>query len=58
MTMFRHLNCRLLLGIASGDYELAIGIVEPSTGTPVVRLAIADRDASGGYPVSRVGVAK
>jgi hypothetical protein len=40
-------------GLAPGNYSLAVGIVD-STGKPVVRLAIAGREASGWYPLSSV----
>ena len=43
---------------SAGDYVLAIGVVEPGTGTPAIHLAIADRDASGWYPVSRFAVTR
>ncbi len=42
--------------IGSGTYELAIGIVDPVSQAPAVRLAIGGRDADGWYPVSRVRV--
>jgi hypothetical protein len=39
-----------------GRYELAVGIVDAATTTPAVKLAIAGRDASGWYPLSRVKI--
>ena len=41
-----------------GEYDLAIGVVEPATSVPVVRLAIAGRDASGWYLVSGFAVTR
>lgn len=41
---------------AAGAYELAVGIVAAGTTTPAVRLAIAGRDATGWYPLSRIQV--
>jgi hypothetical protein len=42
--------------LAVGRYALSIGIVEPTTREPAVRLAIEGRDAGGWYPVSNVTV--
>jgi hypothetical protein len=44
--------------LETGDYELAIGVVESATGAPVIRLAIAGRGAGGWYPVSDFEVSK
>ena len=40
--------------VAPGEYGVEIGIVEPSSLTPVIRLAIEGRTESGWYPLSRV----
>jgi hypothetical protein len=45
-------------GTPAGRYELAVGIVEPGTATPAVRLAIEGRDAASWYPLSTVQVAR
>jgi hypothetical protein len=47
---------RLPADLPPGTYDLAVGVVEPSTRQPAVRLAIAGRDATGWYPLSRVTV--
>jgi hypothetical protein len=39
-----------------GDYELAVGIVDPVTRQPNVRLAIAGRDAAGWYPLGKLRI--
>ncbi len=44
--------------LAPTDYQLAVGVVDVTTQTPAVRLAIAGRDADGWYPVSRFEVTK
>ena len=43
-------------GTAAGEYTLAVGIIDPATGEPVVRLAVEGRDDAGWYPLSRVTV--
>jgi hypothetical protein len=48
---------RLPALIPSGRYGLAVGVVEPLSKTPAVRLAIAGRDAEGWYPLSNVEIA-
>ena len=50
------LSLKLEKGIRTGRYELAIGLVDPLSKKPAVRLAIAGRDAAGWYPVSHVEV--
>ncbi|MBN2505086.1 MAG: DUF4832 domain-containing protein [Verrucomicrobia bacterium] len=40
-----------------GRYQLALGVVDPVSRKPAVRLAIAGRDAEGWYPVSEVEIA-
>lgn len=47
---------KLPTSIQPGHYELAIGVVDLSSKTPAVRLAIAGRDAEGWYPVSHVEI--
>jgi hypothetical protein len=42
--------------IPHGRYRLSLGIVEPATQKPVVRLTIAGRDDDGWYPVGEVEV--
>ena len=42
--------------LAAGDYELAIGILDPHYREPEVRLAIEGRCADGWYPLGRLGV--
>ncbi|MBI2949372.1 MAG: DUF4832 domain-containing protein [Verrucomicrobia bacterium] len=49
---------RIPAGTQPGDHELALGLVDPATQTPAVRLAIAERDAEGWHPVSHVKVIK
>ena len=39
-----------------GDYELAVGIVDPVTRQPNVRLAIQGRDAAGWYPLGKLRI--
>lgn len=40
--------------LAVGGYELAVGVVEPESREPAVKLAIAGRDPAGWYPVSKL----
>ena len=40
----------------SGKYELAVGIIDPVTSEPAIRLAIAGRDKDGWYPLSEMEV--
>jgi hypothetical protein len=40
----------------AGHYALSVGIVEPGTNKPSVRLAVAGRDADGWYPLSHVEI--
>jgi len=47
---------RVPVTCAPGEYALAIGVVEPASRLPAVRLAIAGRDAAGWYPLSRISV--
>jgi hypothetical protein len=42
--------------LSPGKYELAVGIVERSTGEPLVRLAIAGRAEDGWYTISEFEV--
>ena len=42
--------------LAAGEYGLALGVVDPKTGAPAVRLAIEGRTEDGWYPLSRVVV--
>jgi len=42
--------------LPTGDYGLAVAIVDPDTGSPAVRLAIEGRAEDGWYPVSRLRV--
>jgi hypothetical protein len=42
--------------VAAGRYTLSVGVVDPATKAPAVRLAIEGGDAGGWYPVSAVGV--
>jgi hypothetical protein len=41
-----------------GDYEVEIGIVDPQTHKPKVKLAIAGIDADGWYSLGKIAVAK
>jgi hypothetical protein len=41
-----------------GDSKLAIGVVEEKSETPVVRLAITDRDQDGWYPLSTLKIVR
>lgn len=43
-------------GIAPGDYELQVGILDPRTGRPKVKLAIAGADAEGWYTMGGVDI--
>jgi len=45
-------------GVPAGKYTLAIAVVDPGTGKPVVQLAIEGRRADGWYPLSRLEVRK
>jgi hypothetical protein len=42
--------------VRPGRYDVAIGLVDPATKLPAVRLAIEGRDAEGWYPVSRLEI--
>jgi hypothetical protein len=42
--------------VAAGRGTVSVGVVDPQTNSPAVRLAIAGRDAAGWYPVSAVAV--
>jgi hypothetical protein len=46
----------LPLDLPEGTYELQVGIVDPQTREPRVRLAIEGRTADGWYPLGRVSV--
>lgn len=48
---------RLPGDLEPGRYELALGLVDPSTGKPSVRLAIVGRAGDGWYPLSHIEVA-
>ncbi len=41
-------------GLRAGSYDLAIGILDPDTRQPKLKLAIAGRTADGWYPLGRV----
>jgi hypothetical protein len=43
-------------GLAPGTYTVAIGIVDPTTMSPAVQLAIQGRDANGWYPLGTIAV--
>jgi hypothetical protein len=51
-----HSLLRLPTSIPPGRYELAVGVVDPGTRVPAVRLAILGRDAEGWYPVSHARI--
>jgi len=51
------LSFKLDKAVRPGRYELAIGVVDPISEKPSVRLAIAGRDAAGWYPVSHLEIA-
>lgn len=55
-----HVKDTILLpkDLGAGTYSLSIGIVDPSTGLPVVRLGIKGRADDGWYSLSKVIVAK
>ncbi len=40
--------------LAAGEYQLSIGIVDPQTRVPSVRLAIDGRDSTGWYPLGKL----
>jgi hypothetical protein len=42
--------------LAPGRYTLSLGVVDPRTGEPGVRLAIEGRDAQGWYPLSGIEI--
>ena len=42
----------------AGKYELAVGIVDPQTRQPRVKLAIQGIDAVGWYPLSSLNVTR
>ncbi len=44
------------VGLGASRHELAIGVLDPHSQQPAVRLAIVGRDAEGWYPVSQVEV--
>lgn len=50
-------SVRLDDSLLPGRYELALGLVDPVSHTPAVRLAISGRDAQGWYALSQVEVA-
>lgn len=43
-------------GMPDGEYELAIGILDPQTRVPAVKLAIAGVDAGGWYPLGKIQI--
>lgn len=45
-------------GLAPGRYKLAVGVVDPATGKPAVRLAIPGRTADGWYPATELTVTR
>jgi hypothetical protein len=47
---------RLARELPPGAYALQVAIVDPATGQPVVKLAIADRQPDGWYSLSTVTV--
>ena len=49
---------RLPSTIAPGKYRLAVGLVEPGTLAPAVRLALSGRDPQGWYPLSQIAIAR
>ena len=53
-----HDSITLPADVAPGDYKLAIGIVGEESEKPVVRLAIADRDQYGWYPLGKLMVVR
>ena len=44
--------------LAAGGYELAVGVVDPESHEPAVKLAIAGRDPTDWYPVSKLEVVR
>ncbi len=44
-------------GMPDGEYELAIGILDPQTRVPAVKLAITGVDADGWYPLGKIQIA-
>jgi hypothetical protein len=44
--------------LKQGSYELALGVVDPGTSEPAIRLAIAGRGEDGWYPLSQIEVAE
>lgn len=42
--------------LAPGRYEVAIGVVDPGTQAPAIKLAIAGRDTEGWYPMGALQV--
>src|SRR5581483_4393625 len=45
-------------GMRPGAYRLAVGIVDPASHHPAVRLAVAGRAPDGWYPLSRLEIAR
>jgi Domain of unknown function (DUF4832)/Beta-galactosidase len=52
------LSCSVPDSLAPGRYEVAVGVLDPVTRTPGVRLAIAGGDAEGWYPVSALEITR
>ncbi len=44
--------------LPAGNYEIAVGILDPRLEKPAIQLAIEGRDAEGWYPVGQVEVVK
>jgi hypothetical protein len=51
-----HSLLRVPTSIPPGRYELALGVVDPGSRIPAVRLAVLGRDAEGWYPVSHARI--
>jgi hypothetical protein len=43
-------------GLKPGEYRVSVGILDPRTGKPAIRLAIEGRQPDGWYDVGRLKV--
>jgi hypothetical protein len=57
-TQKTELRFKLPESARAGVQQLAVGVVDPASREPAVRLAIPGRDATGWYPVSELEVVR
>ncbi len=43
-------------GLPAGNYQIAVGILDPGLGKPAIQMAIEGRDPEGWYPVGQVEI--